>query len=42
MMIDIIAGARPNFIKVASIIDAIRSSKTLKTQISLDPYRSTF
>ena len=34
MKIDIIAGARPNFIKIAPIIEAIKNYQTQETYLS--------
>ena len=34
MKIDLIAGARPNFMKIAPIIDAIRKAQSEKKNIS--------
>ena len=42
--IDLIAGARPNFMKIAPIIDALNAAETRAKVIPLssDPYRPTF
>ena len=41
--IDLIAGARPNFMKIAPIIDAMKASqaKGWNVAVSPDPYRAT-
>jgi UDP-N-acetylglucosamine 2-epimerase (non-hydrolysing) len=41
MRIDIIAGARPNFMKIAPIIEAIKAAQGKGTRLSFDPYRTT-